>query len=463
MAAGESSHLIRFLYSNRYLVGSREAPGQVLTHTLMDGQKGGKVCLPSSASDDFFAAYGRDLAAGTKLFVVERRSPIFKMHFDLDVDVDLTDVQLEELVDVLHQAAGQYFPSLAPVRCIACTSMRGDARVASSLHVVFPFLGVNEEQALWVRAGVVARCTEELPHLALDFGKVVDICVLTSNGLRMVGSDKCRCCPVCRNAADAKPFCDRCSRQGRVVEGKIYMPWKVWPKAEAEALAMQEHLRANLAYAAKVCSIRLPEACSPSEAFRVPVGAPPAHVRKRVGSVAFSEGQAVLPPSFSKLRAIDLESALWQRLKEELRRFHVAYKRLDLKEVRLARHRRGLTFLLKVSGFGCRYCLNKGGDHTSQCIYFVITQHHGLQQRCYSRKPEPRLHGLCEAFSSEPKELAEDLMRSLFEGDSLEPAAPPKLQRLALDADKPPCLPSDEVLVAAMMRRNRAAQLHLAI
>ena len=458
----EQSHLIRFLSKNRYLVGSRESPDQELTHTLMDGQRGGKVALPSSAVDDFFAAYGRDLAAGVRLFVIERRSTVFKLHFDLDIDTTIGDAGLQELVDVIYAAVALYFPSLSNFVCIACASMRGSQRISSSLHLVFPTLPVTEEQALWIRAGVVARCNEMLGHLGLNFGKVVDICVLTTSGLRMVGSDKCRQCPICKNAADARPFCDRCSRQGRVVEDKVYMPWRVWPLANAESASLERNLTANLAYAAKMCSIRLLENTETSPAFSVPPGAPPANTRKRQlsGSV-LTDSQAQLPPGFSKLMTVDLEPALRARLGEELRAFNPAYARIDMKDVRMSKHRRGLTFIIKVSGFGCRFCLNKGGDHTSQCIYFVATAE-GLQQRCYSRKMTTYSQGLCEAFSSAPRPLPDDILRSLFEGEAVVPPTP-KRPDLNFDYAKPPELPDDETLLVAVTARRRGVPSRLSM
>lgn len=48
----------------------------------MDGSGGGKICLPDSAIEGFMAAYRADLANGKDLFVVERRTSIFEMHFE---------------------------------------------------------------------------------------------------------------------------------------------------------------------------------------------------------------------------------------------------------------------------------------------------------------------------------------------------------------------------------------------
>jgi hypothetical protein len=71
-------------------------------------------------------------------------------------------------------------------------------------------------------------------------------------------------------------------------------------------------------------------------------------------------------------------------------------------------------FIIKVRGAGCRFCLNKGTEHTSQSIYFVASRS-GIAQRCFSQKADVRSGGLaCADFSSQMVPLSPELAAALF-------------------------------------------------
>jgi hypothetical protein len=55
------------------------------------------------------------------------------------------------------------------------------------------------------------------------------------------------------------------------------------------------------------------------------------------------------------------------------------------------------TYTVKVRGMGSRYCLNKGGGHTSNTIYFTITKA-GMFQKCWSRNRKQYNGGHCATF-----------------------------------------------------------------
>ena len=49
-------------------------------------------------------------------------------------------------------------------------------------------------------------------------------------------------------------------------------------------------------------------------------------------------------------------------------------------------------YLVNVAGVGSTFCMNKGAEHTSNSVYFIITASH-CYQRCFSRKTEIREGG----------------------------------------------------------------------
>ena len=58
------------------------------------------------------------------------------------------------------------------------------------------------------------------PWPAATWNKVLDISVLTQNGLRMVEACKARICPDCENQAQRRITCGSCSN-GRIIEDKV--------------------------------------------------------------------------------------------------------------------------------------------------------------------------------------------------------------------------------------------------
>jgi hypothetical protein len=437
------SDLVSFLSKNNFLVRGRGAAahGHDLTHTLMDGSGGGKICLPDSAIEGFMAAYGADLADGKDLFVVERRTSIFKMHFDLDFKKIHSKDVTESIVKTIQEAVAGFVATEATKEswCVVCAvldSADRTTRKAPGLHIVFPWLQVDTDMALWLRSSVVSLLRSRCGQLEQDWETVVDIAVLTTNGLRMVGSDKCRDCSTCHNSPDARLFCGDCNRRGRVPEGKIYLPWLTIPEAETKQLLAD--LCANLAYGAHMCSTRVPsdmqQVCP---WFSKPTGAPPPSVRTRLKSaetkLANGKDHSLTESAGGKLRLrtenVELSDALRAALQLTLASHHQCYAALEPYSLeRLVGPKNGDTYCLKVRGFGCRFCQNKRSEHGQQTVYFIISAR-GIVQRCYSRKPLERVHGLCEKFASAPTPLHDDLMLLLYPRSAEVPVKQTKLRQ----------------------------------
>ena len=69
---------------------------------------------------------------------------------------------------------------------------------------------------------------------------------------------------------------------------------------------------------------------------------------------------------------------------------------------------------VRVSGPGSTYCTNKGDEHTSNSIFFWISQD-GISQKCFSRKDTVGVDGkTCKEFRSQFKALTQELRKRLF-------------------------------------------------
>jgi hypothetical protein len=423
------SSLLSYLNCNGCIVRGRtptEAEGgPELTHTLMNGASGGKIAVRESAVDGFFAAYGEDLCKGHKLFVIERRSEVFNMHLDCDFKTVPSDHSLRTFISTVHAAVAKYFGSSPEAaRCIACAVLADDGktRKAPGIHLMFPFAPVDETAALWIRAGVVHALTGLRGFESEDWGTVIDICVLTTSGLRMVGSDKCKTCPACRNAAENRGLCPTCHRTGKVAEEKIYWPHLAWPEDDAELQECLAQAKANPAHAARLCSTRRSKGTPVHLDFAVPPGAPLCATKKRarLGAEAGLDRQYVLTddgPELPKARTckpLQLEPKQAGLLLKAIRGYHPAFADVEIREVRQWKSAKSSTAVVKVAGFGTRFCLNKGADHASQSIYFVVTPLGGIAQRCFSRKETQRRCGRCADFTSIAKPISAELRAALF-------------------------------------------------
>lgn len=75
------------------------------------------------------------------------------------------------------------------------------------------------------------------------------------------------------------------------------------------------------------------------------------------------------------------------------------------------------TIVVRVTGEGSRYCQNKGDEHTSNSVYFCISNK-GVTQMCHSGKDTLGNSGkTCRKYHSTPKDTTIALRKKLFPGD----------------------------------------------
>lgn len=96
----------RFL--NSYMVQDKNG----LTHTLLDGYKGGKVRIPDDKMNSFIVAYATDVQNGHTNYMNELRRAYFRMFLDLDIEwtQQLTTSEIEEVMYVVCETFKRFFP-----------------------------------------------------------------------------------------------------------------------------------------------------------------------------------------------------------------------------------------------------------------------------------------------------------------------------------------------------------------
>jgi len=71
-------------------------------------------------------------------------------------------------------------------------------------------------------------------------------------------------------------------------------------------------------------------------------------------------------------------------------------------------------YLVNVAGVGSTYCMNKGAEHTSNSVYFIITPT-VCYQKCFSKKSEVRMGGTtCAKYKSGEIQVPASVAAVLF-------------------------------------------------
>ena len=153
------------------------------THVLMSG---GILLVPPEETREFYREYISVVNSGTKMYVVEQKTELFKFFVDLDYKSPekLKDEDLVQFCSIIHQALGTSSPCIiarARPRAIA------DGLVKSGVHIHWPGLVVTRTQALHLRSKIVLSLASDF---AFDWDNIIDASVYGGSGLRMLWSHK---------------------------------------------------------------------------------------------------------------------------------------------------------------------------------------------------------------------------------------------------------------------------------
>jgi hypothetical protein len=406
------NHLWYFFNSNGFIIKKNEKEKREPTHMAMDG--GGSYCVPPEALGDLYHAYGLDLVSGKTLFLIERNTPIFVLHFDIDFHSLVDEERTEEFLHVLCAAVNDYFTNIK--KAIVCAILDKEGRrTGFGLHIIFPTAFVDTAMACAIWAGVVARCEEKLPWGMEAWGTTVDVAVLREKGsLRMVGSDKSKRCDQCSNDPHRKKCCAYCDGKGSIALGKIYWPWRMLPETDATREDL-ENMRLNRPHAARRCSIQSTR-LKCSEDFQVPEGAPRPFEQSKRGFTRYDEGFKL--PKKGNLTTLSITPEQLDALTQAIRSYDASFSQLVVKDT----HRLPGRCWVRVRGFNDRFCLNKCGLHNSSQVYFELSER-GFCQRCFSRKAEARAGGWkCCEFKGPMKLMPPVLVALLGAEEAPKPA-----------------------------------------
>ena len=158
-------------------------PNGHATHVLMDG---GILFVPTEETQEFYQACVDAINSGTKLYVVEQKTELFKFFVDLDYKAQekLKDEDLIQFCSIIHEALG------TSSRCLIARARPrpiADGLIKSGVHIHWPDLVVTRTQALNFRSKIILNLSRDF---AFDWDRVIDASVYGGSGLRMLWSHK---------------------------------------------------------------------------------------------------------------------------------------------------------------------------------------------------------------------------------------------------------------------------------
>jgi hypothetical protein len=103
--------MLRKWFNENKLFTNKQNKERPATHYLLDK---GCVHIPFEKQNDFFRVYVEALSKGEKLYLVEKKTDLFRLFIDLDMEeedpVDLSRV--EEYVAKIQEVVAEFYPNL---------------------------------------------------------------------------------------------------------------------------------------------------------------------------------------------------------------------------------------------------------------------------------------------------------------------------------------------------------------
>lgn len=375
---------------------------------------GGIFDFPDDATlrQSLFEAVYNDFQVGRPCFLSENRTPYYKFFLDIDIGKKMDRNRLWQVVMAIRNEILTFYPSKRTSLTRTFVFVAED-EAKQGVHLHFDFVVTHKEGRL-----IVNWLTDHGDKFcAKDNDIEIDLCVHTSNGIRLPYTDKPRACPECKKRDEDPTFdaiphgkskcggfngCyNRKCRAGRPYQ----LMWVLNPKAHLEP--EKEWLRDVPALLATV-SIRTANT-EITPGFVVPAGARP-YVGKFVHDDLFKVCQPKPKVEESKREGIVVEDeARRLQVQDLIRRLEIPFgpKKHVYEEVRVVELRKSEpgdpVFLdAYVSGPYSSYCVNKKGVH--MCANAFITFRfcgEGLFLKCGCRSPKK--HGAaklsCAQFS----------------------------------------------------------------
>lgn len=324
-----------FLDNNKY-TRDREK----VTHYLLDG---GKLNL-SLDFETFLDNYIKHF--DEKTCIVELKTNIFKFFIDFDIlSIEIFDIDkyVKIIQDSIKDIYGDYHLCIitAPDKILE-KNKNSIVYYKQGFHFHWPTLDVDKDTALKIRQFLINKLTTLNGNLKDNtWDSIIDDSVYKSNGLRIIGADKCK-------LIEDKYF----------YENRVYMLYSVYINSEKDEAKINEYN--NLYKLLKDTSIRS-SSSSISEYINL------------LDYETIEEKTDIDP---TKIIINDTDPKNIQ-IKKFFKNHVFLYSVSDIKTISQIKTD---SYLIQTKS---KYCQNIKKSHTNNHVYFLLTTK-GLVQRCHS-------------------------------------------------------------------------------
>lgn len=365
MSSSENS-LYTWLKENGLWLFAGDTSGRVITHVFLDG---GKAHVPIDQANEFHKRYAQCIRDGTPQYVVEQRTPLFRLFMDIDLRSRFATPSdsIERIMACIYACSKEFFsPLTSPM--IACTvpdRQLADGTHKVGVHLHWPGVMVTSSKALSFRVMCINKCIDSFGECyASTWSQIIDAAVYKSSGLRMIGSFK-------RDAPGA------------------YYPHMVFRSDGSVQSLVHSSILANLETWLADASIRVSSK----------IDSPPTD-----STDARHEELLLKSEHRGNLNRMSLADASVRRIATALEaslppffrhcKVTSIYKIVPTGSKNVANNK-------FIFGTNCKNCMNKvSGSHRSNHVYFLVNSN-GVHQRCFCRcdTSEGRRYGECREFS----------------------------------------------------------------
>jgi uncharacterized membrane protein YgcG len=441
------AHIMNWLHSggvdgrqSREGIICRDVPQDATTHYQMGG---GKIGVDDSMLKKFLKIVAESLDMKEQNSLIERPRSVFPFMCDYDAIQPLACTESELLLslNVLTQTLRQFYPDVEDSDLTAYV-FRADPKPApgtdadmtpcikTGFHIIYPQILTKRPHALTIRKALISqiksRFGQRLPP-SNTVENVWDDCIYKANGLRMVYAHKFSKCPFCcKGRRDTS--CMTCKGSNVVDDGRPYTPFLVVRSDMSKDEEELHRLNTDRFYCLVKATIRRPLGVEES-GFCLPEGyvlAPGAEdpekeaakgkrKRKENTETQYEADEGVSGWWSKTMIPIDETTQIFQDLREFVnKRMGSQYSETVVDSVYVSKQRKCYT--VKVSGKNSTYCMNKGGCHNSNSIYFRADKDRGMTQMCYKRTPNSR-HTVveCKDWRSVYQRLDSEMEKRLFQ------------------------------------------------
>ena len=358
-----------------------------LSHVLMDG---GVLSVPYDRLNEFYDTYVNCVKNREHIFVVEQKTDIY--NFFLDIDYKDSEALSLEHIERIVKIICEKVNSLGGGDCLISISkpkMSG-GQVKSGVHLNWPNFPVDQKNAVFLRRHIINTLMKLYP--TEDWEKIIDNSVYGNpdkgtkgSGFRMPWSHK-----KGKHADCDGHGCIVCKNSGKLTE-VAYLPIFMY-RCEGPFKIMErlDHVEPSVSI---LLAATIRTECRESRTIETPENTP----KKKEGF--FSRDQTKNEFASPEMSAL-LETYIRANMKGQ-----------DQARIgKIFKDEKGGAYFVSTDS---SYCENVGGKHSSNHVWFLITDVK-ISQKCFCRCEILRKKGFCKDFTGREHELSPSIVKLLY-------------------------------------------------